>query len=366
MTTLVITNDFGPRIGGIETFNAAVCDWLGEVIVLTARQPGSAAHDAELAYPVERIPGPRLSGGGRCRQPTLLPGRAVAGAAAELIRRRAIERVVISAAAPLGLLAPALRRAGARRIVALSHGHEAWWARLPGTRHALRRIVAGVDAFGVISSWTREAIAAVLPPAGRAKVIMVPPPVAPEFFAIDRRPATTVRCLAAGRFVAQKGFGTLLDAWRLLGDHAPPLTIAGSGPLDHRLRRRAGERVAFAGAVDRGRMPALLAEHDLFLAPVRRAAAGLVQEGFGLALAEAAAAGMAVIGTRTGGVPDIVEHGRTGWLVEPGDPRALARMIPEVCSAPDALIAAGHRGRTHARRFDGAAQRQELFGALAG
>ena len=70
----------------------------------------------------------RLTG---TRPRTLLPTTAVARRVGQVLRAHGCDRVVFGASAPLGLLAPALRRAGAERIVALTHGHEVWWARLP-------------------------------------------------------------------------------------------------------------------------------------------------------------------------------------------------------------------------------------------
>lgn len=119
--TLVITNDFPPRIGGIEAFVAQVCDLLGDVVVLTSSHADAAAADARRHYPVCR--------GGRL----LLPGAATLRAAMTLMERHAATRVVFGAAAPLGLLAAPLREAGATHLLAISHGHETWWARTPGS-----------------------------------------------------------------------------------------------------------------------------------------------------------------------------------------------------------------------------------------
>ena len=88
----------------------------------------------------------------------LLPTPATAERAAALVRRHRITRVVFGAAAPLGLLAPALRAAGARRIVGLTHGHETWWASVPGARALLRRIGEGCDHLTVVSAFTERRI----------------------------------------------------------------------------------------------------------------------------------------------------------------------------------------------------------------
>ncbi len=140
MTTLVVTNDFPPRIGGIESFVSAACGFLDDdVIVLTSAAPGSERFDATLPFEVHRRRGP------------LLPTPFTSREAVRLLERAGADRVLFGAAAPLALLAPALRAAGAVRIVALTHGHETWWARVPVARSLLRRIGDEVDALSTIS-----------------------------------------------------------------------------------------------------------------------------------------------------------------------------------------------------------------------
>ncbi|MBW8765336.1 MAG: alpha-(1-2)-phosphatidylinositol mannosyltransferase, partial [Geodermatophilales bacterium] len=113
--TLVVTNDFPPRQGGIQTFVAALLERRPpeSVVVLASDAPGSAAHDAGLPYPVVRRP-----------TGMLLPTRATAREAAELARRHGCDSAFFGAAAPLGLLAPALRAVGIRHVVGATHGHE--------------------------------------------------------------------------------------------------------------------------------------------------------------------------------------------------------------------------------------------------
>src|SRR3569833_4096653 len=121
--TLVLTNDFPPRPGGIQAFvhNLAVRRPAGSVVVYAPAWKGAASFDAAQPFPVVRHPG-RL----------MLPVPTVLLRAADLMRAEGCDSVVFGAAAPLGLLATALRRAGAERVVGLTHGHEAGWASVPG------------------------------------------------------------------------------------------------------------------------------------------------------------------------------------------------------------------------------------------
>src|SRR5829696_8554179 len=146
-TTLIITNDFPPRIGGIESFIGDLCELLdGDVVVYASGPPGGTATDAVRRYPVVRDGS------------LLLPIPRVAERARIVLRRFGATRVLFGAAAPLGLLAPSLRRAGAQVVVGLTHGHETWWATLPGARQVLRRIGEACDHLTTISEYTSARI----------------------------------------------------------------------------------------------------------------------------------------------------------------------------------------------------------------
>lgn len=339
-TTLVVTNDFPPRIGGIEGFTASVCDALdGDVCVLTRAESDTRAvrrADARLPYEVVRLAGP------------LLPTRQVGRVAAALLRSHHAVRVVFGAAAPLGLLAPTLRRGGAQIQLGLTHGHEVWWASVPGARSLLARIVAGLDHVGVISGYTETRIGAALPPEGRAKLVRIPPPVDLDRFApTGDVPGPVV--VAAGRLVRQKGFADLLDSWPRVTQQIPgaELRIVGDGPDRGKLTRLAAglDGVTLAGPVPYRAMPQILREARVFALPVRTRFAGLNPEGLGRVFLEAAATGLPVVVGRSGGAPETVADGVTGSIVEPGDRQALASALVRWLSDPEAARTAGLAGR---------------------
>ena len=368
MTVLVVTNDFPPHIGGIESFVAQACGFLdNEVAVLTSIAPGSAAWDAAAGYPIERLPGP------------LLPTPAVGRAAVGLLRRSGASRVLFGAAAPLALLAPVLRSAGAERIVALTHGHETWWATLPGSRALLRRIGDEVDVLTTISDYVSVRIAAALSPEGRAKLVRLPPPVDLTVFApptAGARPQGQVRrVISVGRMVKRKGFDTLLQAWSLLPSlldvRSGPyeLVLVGDGPQRRRLERlaiQAGlDQVRFTGALNRSGVRAELQRSDVFAFPVRTRLGGLDPEGLGLAPLEAAACGLPVVVGRSGGAPETVRHGRTGYVVEPHDPYELAGRLAQLLTDPDHAHALGVAGRVFVgERYGSEQARRVLRSAL--
>ena len=362
----MVSNDFPPRIGGIESFVSDLCELLDrDVVVLTSGPPGAAATDADRGYPVVRHGG------------LLLPTPAVARAAATLLRRSGADRVLFGSAVPLGLLAPGLRRAGARQVVGLTHGHEVWWSRVPVARSLLRRVGDGCDHLTTISDFTTGAVADALSPAAQDRLLRMPPPVDLSRFTPGRTPSGRARCVAVGRFVRQKGFDTLLRAWRLVLDRWPPATpapelvLVGDGPQRARLTGlaaalRLGDTVRMTGALSRDGVLAELRAARVFALPVRSRWQGLYAEGLGLAAVEAAACGLAVVVGRSGGAPETVQDGRTGVVVAPEDPRALAAAVRPLLLDPARAARLGAAGRAHVgARFGSDAVRSTLRAALA-
>lgn len=147
-----------------------------------------------------------------------------------------------------------------------------------------------------------------------------------------------------GAFTAEKGQEVAAAAGALLRRSLPRarVILAGDGPLLTELRRNAPENVTFPGFLsDRA---AFFAALDLFIMPSR-------SEAWGLAALEAMAHGVPVIASDAGGLPEIVEAGKGGWLVPAGDPEALARAITEAAADPDRLRAQGQKARERARLF---------------
>jgi phosphatidylinositol alpha-1,6-mannosyltransferase len=319
---LVVTNDFPPRRGGIESFVLALCLGLPpqQVVVYTANMPGDLEHDVQLPFPVHRDP-----------SPTLLPTGAVGRRVCEVMRRHACDRVVFGASVPLGLLANDLRAAGAGRIVALTHGHEVWWARAPGARRLLRRVGDAVDVLTYVSRWCRDRIAPALSPLGRGRMHRLSPGVDPERFFpgcggadVRRRlgiapSAPVVVCTA--RLVRRKGQDTLVRAWpAVLAAHPDAvLLLVGDGPERGRLERlvaRAGVpgSVTLTGSVPWDEVPAYTDAGDVFAMPCRTRRMGLEPEAWGIVSLEAQACGLPVLLGRSGGAPETLS-GRTRGVV---------------------------------------------------
>ncbi|MGW1198628.1 glycosyltransferase family 4 protein [Streptomyces sp. NPDC002536] len=350
-STLVITNDFPPRQGGIETFVHAMATRMpeDEVVVYTSDEPGAQAYDATLRFPVVRD-------GSR----TLLPTRRTARRAVEIARAHGCDRVWFGAAAPLGLMAPALRRAGVRRMVATTHGHEIWWARTPGARQLMRRIGAGVDVVTYLGEYTRSRIEPALGP--RARTSRLVPGVDAAAFAPGGADGQAVRdrfglhgkrvLVCVSRLVQRKGQDTLIRALPLIRRQVPEaaLLIVGQGPDERRLRglaRQCGVEgsVHFAGGVSHADTPAYYAAADVFAMPCRTRKKGLEAEGLGIVFLEAAASGLPVVVGDSGGAPDTVLDGRTGRVVDGCDPTAVAGALTETLLDPGRAAEMGGAGR---------------------
>jgi len=350
---LVVTNDFPTRRGGIESFVLALCERMPpeDVVVYTASMPGDQPYDVTLPFPVFRDP-----------STTLLPTRAVGRRAVRVMREHGCDRVLFGASAPLGLLAPTLRRAGAGRIVALTHGHEVWWARVPIARRLLHRIGDQVDVMTYVSEWCRGQIAPALSATAAARMVRLSPGVDAERFypgcggsevreklGISSQ-APVVICSA--RMIRRKGQDTLVRAWPEVLRRVPDarLLLVGDGP--HRskvegLARASGlaDSVIFAGGVSWADMPAYTDAGDVFAMPCRTRIFGLEPEAFGIVSIEAAACGLPVLVGDSGGAAETVQSGRTGWVCNAREPTIWARRMSELLTERTDRVAKGAAGR---------------------
>ncbi|MFJ4919302.1 glycosyltransferase family 4 protein [Streptomyces sp. NPDC088725] len=361
--TLIVTNDFPPRPGGIQSFlhNMALrLDPSRLVVYASTWKRGSegaaatAAFDAEQPFTVVRD-----------RTTMLLPTPRVTRRAVQLLREHGCESVWFGAAAPLGLMAPALRRAGARRLVATTHGHEAGWAQLPGARPLLRRIGEGTDTITYLGEYTRSRIAPALTPEAAARMVQLPPGVDEKTFhpgsggqAVRERLGLTKRpvVVCVSRLVPRKGQDTLIHAMPAILARVPDavLLIVGGGPYEKDLRRLAhsvgvADSVHFTGPVPWSELPAHHGAGDVFAMPCRTRRGGLDVEGLGIVYLEASATGLPVVAGDSGGAPDAVRDGETGWVVHGGPPALAARetadRIVTLLEDPGLRERMGERGR---------------------
>ena len=316
MGHLLVTNDFPPKVGGIQTYLWDLWSRLppDEVTVLTTPHPDAAGFDADLPFVVERT-----------SESFLAPTPSLARRIRSLAEEVGAGIVLLDPVFPLGALGPQLGRP--YRLVL--HG-----ARVPlfGRLPPLRPL--------------------------RLHLLRAPALVGPAARAAARRrsgldPAAQL-VVSVSRLVPRKGMDVLIDAAADLLPTHPRLrvAIAGTGRDHGRLLRRIGRTGAPAvllGKVPADDLPALYACADVFAMLCRNRWGGLEQEGFGIVFLEAAAAGVAQVAGRSGGAHEAVVDGETGYVVEhPTDVGEVAAALAWLLDDPQRAARFGAASRARA------------------
>ena len=344
---LMVTSSFLPGRGGIESYLAALCsEFAPRVAVFApAEREGKPIPD-DLGYETVGFPGSML-----------VPSRRVADSIVKTARNLGTDRILFGTPWPLVLLAPRLRRAGLGYAV-IVHGAELLVpSAIPIVRRRLATALAGADLLLPVSEFTATKIRSLLrtpPPIEllRARVDLTRfTPGAPG--AQARRQLGIGRdqpmILVFGRLVRRKGVHRLIDALPEVRRRIPDavLVVAGTGPERRRLERRAGGGVIFTGRVDDDGAPAVYAAADVFCLPVADRWFGLEIEGLGVVLLEAAACEVPCVTGRSGGTPEAVVDGKTGFVINAHDRRALVDALCTVLEQHESTRSMGRLGREH-------------------
>ena len=373
MKHLLVTNDFPPKIGGIQSL---LWEWWRRLppdsfAVLTSPYAGTAAFDAAQPFHIERT-----------REPVLLPHPWMVQRINRMAKEVGADLVVLDPALPLGLVGPSLQLP----YDVVLHGAEVTVpGRLPLSKqtlgHVLRRARHVVAAGGYPAAEAEHAAGRSLP------ITVVPPGVDTERFVpiseTQRLEARRHFGLADGaevvvsisRLVPRKGFDTAIRAAALLRHSRPNLVlaIAGGGRDEARLRQLAEQLhapVVFLGRVSNEDLPRLYGCADIYAMLCRNRWAGLEQEGFGIVFLEAAACGVPQVAGDSGGAAEAVDDGVTGVVVRnPDDPRDVAAAFERLLDDPLGRARMGRLGRERAVRdysYDVLAHRLGVsLGALA-
>lgn len=356
---LFITNDFPPQSGGIQTFVEGLIRQLPKdsVVVHASSYKDQAVQERYDENIFEQLGVVVV----RDRRRILLPTLGLRNRVAGTIHAHAINTVVFGASVPLGLLAPSLRKNGVRKIVALTHGHEVWWAKLPLFRHLLRRVARNVDHLTYLGAFTREALAKAIDKRDHQKLTALPPGVDTSNFqpgqksaALQAKYGVTDKqvILCVGRLVQRKGQDILIKAMAQIHSRQPnaQLLIAGTGNYEKQLRalaarERVETRVSFLGRVTYEELPELFRLADIFASPTRDRFRGLEVEGLGIVYLEASASGVPVIAGDSGGSPDAVQQGVTGVVVNGRNVEHVATALNTFLDSPLERQQMGASGR---------------------
>ena len=352
---LFVTNDFGPRAGGIETFVIGLIERraFGSTIVYTSAQDDSEEYDQRWKrdFGVTVI---------RDRSKILLPTPRVARNLKRVIKQEGIRVAAFGAAAPLGLLSASMKSAGVRKTVALTHGHEVWWAKIFPFTFAIRRIGATIDSLTYLGEFTQKAISRSLSKQAVKQMVKIAPGIDVEHFSpqdsselreelgLDEKKVI----VSVGRLVHRKGQDHLIESMPEILAKVPNahLLIVGRGPyLEHLAKlvvvNKIENHVSFIGRVQYAELPRFICAGDVFAMPSRSRFAGLEVEGLGIVYLEASACGLPVVAGNSGGAPDAVVEGVTGLVVDGTNNTQIADAIITLLTNPQQCKEMGNAGQ---------------------
>ena len=325
---LLVTNDFPPKVGGIQSYLWELWRRLPseDVHVYTTPYENSSAFDDAEAYRIKRS-----------IEPVLLPHPFLPSRIKKLSQNFEAEMVIWDPALPVGLSAIST---GIPYGVIL-HGAEVTIpGRLPLTRSLLSRVLRGAAV--VICAGSYPAAEAERAARQTLPTLIIPPGVDIDRFKpltqnekdeVRRKldiPTGVPLVVSVSRLVPRKGMDTLIRAAVKLRETIPNVVvaIAGTGRDAKRLENlieTTGAPVRLLGRVNDDLLPGLYGAGDVFAMLCRSRLGGLEQEGFGIVFLEAAAAGVPQVAGNSGGAADAVEDGETGVIVDPpNDPDAVA------------------------------------------
>jgi len=352
--TFLITNDLGPRAGGIESFVLGLLERTdaNSVVIFTSSQSKSKEFDQELFEKYGAIVI-------RDRSKILLPTPRITRRAVQIMGQYQAKTIWFGAAAPLALMAKRLRKAGAKNIVALTHGHEVWWAKIPLFKGAMTKISKSVDSLTYLGEFTKDAILPTIK--DQSKLVKIAPGIDIDHFAPDAIDKDLIEkyklqdrrvIVSVGRLVHRKGQDKLIEAMPRILKSFPDavLLLVGEGPiksmLDKSIRHHGLEHnVIFTGRVQFVDLPKYIQLGEVFAMPSRDRFFGLEVEGLGIVYLEASACGVPVIVGKSGGAPDAVLENKTGLIVDGTKPAEIADAVCKLLGDKELAKQMGRTGR---------------------
>ena len=355
----MVSSSFLPGRGGIESYLAELCSEVApHVAVLAPQRRDGRPLPTDLPYHVAGL-----------RGPVVVPSTRLRRAIRDEARTCGVDRILFGTPWPLVLLGPKLKATGLSYSV-IVHGAEMLVPSvIPGIKARLASALSQADLLLTVSEFTLEKTTSFL---NRARLPVPATDVLRARVDLDRfsparaTPALKQRfglgleqpmVLCLGRLVPRKGVDRLVRAVDRISARVPDtaLVIAGTGPEEPRLKKLASKvraRVVFTGRVSQEEALALYATADVFALPVVSRWFGLDAEGLGVVLLEAAASGTPCVTGRSGGTPEAVVDGETGFVVDAADQGALVDAIARLLENGEQASRMGRAGRSFvAERF---------------
>jgi len=325
---LLITNDYPPKPGGIQQYLGNVIDAYPDEWHVIAPSDGAAEPDERVS---------------RSSSSFMWPTPQVASWIQERAAAFNPDVILFGAPHPLPYLGPALRERLGVPYGVLSHGAEVTLpAAAPGLRQVVAKALRDADVRFANSDFTGNRVRRLT---GR-DVVVVGAGVDIDTFTPPPNGDNTVPVVGCvSRFVPRKGQQRLIEAASNLTQSVEVLLV-GTGRTGGSLRRLAdklGVRTRFAVAVPWSELPGLYRQMDVFCMPCKSRWGGLEVEGLGLVFLEAAATGLPVLAGDSGGSPETVIPGETGYVVHSVDD--IVQGLEMLLGDPERARAMGIAGR---------------------
>ena len=334
MKHLLVTNDFPPKVGGIQNL---LWEWWRRLppdsfAVLTSPHAGAESFDDAQAFEIRRV-----------REPWLLPHPLMVRRINKMAREIGADFVVLDPAVPLGIVGPRLKLP----YMVVLHGAEVTVpGRLPLSRLVLARVLK--NASHIIAAGEYPAAEARRAGGNSLPITVIPPGVDTQRFCpLSNEKRISARrefgvsddaelIVGVSRLVPRKGFDTLIEVAAALRTSRPRLQvlIGGGGRDAKRLQKlidKLGAPVRMLGRVTDEQLPLLYGCADVSAMLCRSRWGGLEQEGFGIVFSEAASCGVPQIAGKSGGAADAVLDGLTGKVVQnPSDVVQVASTVAQL------------------------------------